>query len=126
MDAEQESRWAAAQGIGIGEDLVPAALRHLEFLAAVDRRRWLYDGPLLHRAIRRYPSPSILLPLQQHKRPLRLGISLFSDEVFHSSSVGVVLGIKFLSVIVAMFRTFDKLLVNHLTNTCLSKIRQNH
>ncbi|KAF7026991.1 hypothetical protein CFC21_039064 [Triticum aestivum] len=54
MDAEQESRWAAAQGIGIGEDLVPAALRHLEFLAAVDRRRWLYDGPLLHRAIRRY------------------------------------------------------------------------
>ncbi|XP_044974400.1 glycine-rich domain-containing protein 1-like isoform X4 [Hordeum vulgare subsp. vulgare] len=54
MDAEQESRWAAAQGIGIGEDLVPAALRQLEFLAAVDRRRWLYDGPLLHRAIRRY------------------------------------------------------------------------
>uniref|UniRef100_R7W9P0 Glycine-rich domain-containing protein 1 n=1 Tax=Aegilops tauschii TaxID=37682 RepID=R7W9P0_AEGTA len=53
MDAEQESRWAAAQGIRIGEDLVPAALRHLEFLAAVDRRRWLYDGPLLHRAIRR-------------------------------------------------------------------------
>ncbi|VAI80033.1 unnamed protein product [Triticum turgidum subsp. durum] len=54
MDAEQESQWAAAQGIGIGEDLVPAALRHLEFLAAVDRRRWLYEGPLLHRAIRRY------------------------------------------------------------------------
>ena len=55
MDAEQESRWAAAQGIGIGEDLIPAALRHLEFLAAVDRRRWLYEGPLLDRAIRRYP-----------------------------------------------------------------------
>ncbi|VAH71079.1 unnamed protein product [Triticum turgidum subsp. durum] len=54
MDAEQESRWAAAQAIGVGEDLVPAALRHLEFLAAVDRRRWLYDGPPLHRAIRRY------------------------------------------------------------------------
>ncbi|KAF7098008.1 hypothetical protein CFC21_099777 [Triticum aestivum] len=54
MDAEQESQWAAAQGIGIGEDLVPAALRHLEFLAAVDRRRWLYEGPLLHRAIHRY------------------------------------------------------------------------
>ncbi|VAH55396.1 unnamed protein product [Triticum turgidum subsp. durum] len=54
MDAEQESRWAAAQAIGVGEDLVPAALRHLEFLAAVDRRRWLYEGPLLHRAIRRY------------------------------------------------------------------------
>ncbi|VAH71082.1 unnamed protein product [Triticum turgidum subsp. durum] len=40
MDAEQESRWAAAQAIGVGEDLVPAALRHLEFLAAVDRRRY--------------------------------------------------------------------------------------
>ncbi|XP_014758188.1 glycine-rich domain-containing protein 2 [Brachypodium distachyon] len=54
MDGEQEARWAAAQGIGVGEELVPAALRQLGFLAAVDRRRWLYEGPLLHRAIRRY------------------------------------------------------------------------
>jgi hypothetical protein len=55
MDAEQASNWAAAQAVGVGEDLVPAALRHIDFLEAVDRRRWLYEGPLLDRAIRRYP-----------------------------------------------------------------------
>ncbi|KAG8090519.1 hypothetical protein GUJ93_ZPchr0011g28432 [Zizania palustris] len=54
MDGEQEARWVAAQGVGVGVDLVPAALRQLEFLAAVDRRRWLYEGPLLDRAIHRY------------------------------------------------------------------------
>ena len=55
MDGEQASRWAAAQeGVPVGADLVAAALRQLEFLAAVDRRRWLYEGPLLDRAIRRY------------------------------------------------------------------------
>ncbi|KAL5204335.1 hypothetical protein ABZP36_009206 [Zizania latifolia] len=54
MDGEQEARWLAAQGTGVGVDLVPAALRQLEFLAAVDRRRWLYEGPLLERAIHRY------------------------------------------------------------------------
>ena len=56
MDGEQAARWAAAQeGVPVGADLVAAALRQLQFLAAVDRRRWLYDeGPLLDRAIRRY------------------------------------------------------------------------
>ncbi|CAL4982992.1 unnamed protein product [Urochloa decumbens] len=57
MDGEQAARWAAAQeGVPVGADLVAAALRQLEFLAAVDRRRWLYEGPLLDRAIRRYKS----------------------------------------------------------------------
>ncbi|KAF8684882.1 hypothetical protein HU200_044092 [Digitaria exilis] len=55
MDGEQAARWAAAQEeVPVGVDLVAAALRQLEFLAAVDRRRWLYEGPLLDRAIRRY------------------------------------------------------------------------
>ncbi|EEC68555.1 hypothetical protein OsI_36873 [Oryza sativa Indica Group] len=54
MDGEQEARWLAAQGVAVGADLVAAALRQLEFLAAVDRRRWLYEGPLLERAIHRY------------------------------------------------------------------------
>lgn len=55
MDREQAARWAAAQeGVPVGADLVAAALRQLGFLAAVDRRRWLYEGPLLDRAIRRY------------------------------------------------------------------------
>jgi hypothetical protein len=68
MDAEQASNWAAAQAVGVGEDLVPAALRHIDFLEAVDRRRWLYEGPLLDRAIRRYPA--ISLTFRQHKRRL--------------------------------------------------------
>lgn len=54
MDGEQEARWLAAQGVAVGADMVAAALRQLEFLAAVDRRRWLYEGPLLERAIHRY------------------------------------------------------------------------
>ena len=89
MDAEQESRWAAAQGIGIGEDLIPAALRHLDFLAAVDRRRWLYEGPLLDRAIRRYRR----LPgfsTTQRGVCLRVEISFITP----SSSVGGWLGKK--------------------------------
>lgn len=54
MDKKQESEWAEAQMIGISGDLVASAKRQLEFLAAVDRRRFLYDGPLLERAIYRY------------------------------------------------------------------------
>ena len=54
MDNAQESEWAEAQNIVISEDLVAAAKQQLEFLAAVDRRRFLYDGPILERAIHRY------------------------------------------------------------------------
>ncbi|PKA52337.1 Nodulation-signaling pathway 1 protein [Apostasia shenzhenica] len=54
MDAEQEKEWLEAQNISISDDLVPLALKQLEFLAAVDKRRFLYGGPILERAIRRY------------------------------------------------------------------------
>ncbi|CAL9205448.1 unnamed protein product [Musa hybrid cultivar] len=54
MNRDQESAWLEAQGIDISEDLVAAARRQLAFLAAVDRLRCLYDGPLLDRAICRY------------------------------------------------------------------------
>lgn len=55
MEEDQASAWLEAQTIAISEDLVAAAERQLVFLAAVDRRRWLYvDGPLLDHAIRRY------------------------------------------------------------------------
>ncbi|KAK8942145.1 hypothetical protein KSP40_PGU019891 [Platanthera guangdongensis] len=54
MEKEQESEWLEAQKIVISEDLVAAAEQQLRFLAAVDRRRFLYDGPLLERAIHRY------------------------------------------------------------------------
>lgn len=53
MGMEQESEWNAAQSITISEDLVAAAKRQLQFLAAVDRNRWLYEGQTLQRAIYR-------------------------------------------------------------------------
>jgi hypothetical protein len=76
MDGEQASNWAAAQGIGVGEDLIPAALRHQDFLEAVDRRRWLYEGPLLDRAIRRYrrlPGPAF----SKHTRGVCFACGIF-------------------------------------------------
>lgn len=53
MEMEQELEWIEAQKIVISEDLVAAAKQQLQFLAAVDRNRWLYEGPALQRAIYR-------------------------------------------------------------------------
>lgn len=54
MEKEQEFEWAEAQEIEISvDDLVAAAKQQLQFLAAVDRNRWLYEGPALQRAIYR-------------------------------------------------------------------------
>ncbi|EYU44555.1 hypothetical protein MIMGU_mgv1a0014981mg, partial [Erythranthe guttata] len=54
MEMEQELEWKAAQSTEINVDLVSAAIRQLKFLMAVDRKRWLYEGPGLDRAIYRY------------------------------------------------------------------------
>ncbi|KAK9163477.1 hypothetical protein Syun_004379 [Stephania yunnanensis] len=54
MEKEQELEWVEAQKIVASFDLVGAAKRQIEFLAAVDRHRCLYDGPVLDRAIFRY------------------------------------------------------------------------
>lgn len=54
MEMEQELEWNAAQSIVIGVDLVAAAIQQLDFLGAVDRNRWLYEGPGLDKAINRY------------------------------------------------------------------------
>ncbi|OMP01665.1 hypothetical protein COLO4_11678 [Corchorus olitorius] len=54
MEKQQELEWIEAQKIEISLDLAAAAKKQLEFLAAVDRNRWLYDGPTLQRAIYRY------------------------------------------------------------------------
>ncbi|KAK1410357.1 hypothetical protein QVD17_36893 [Tagetes erecta] len=56
MGMEHELEWYAAQSIKISEDLVAAAKLQLQFLAAVDRNRWLYEDRTLHRAIYRYNS----------------------------------------------------------------------
>ncbi|KAL0332404.1 UNVERIFIED_CONTAM: Glycine-rich domain-containing protein 1 [Sesamum calycinum] len=53
MEREQELEWEEAQSTEINVDLVSAAKRQLKFLAAVDRNRWLYEGPGLDRAIYR-------------------------------------------------------------------------
>ncbi|XP_027914294.1 glycine-rich domain-containing protein 1 [Vigna unguiculata] len=54
MEAKQEMEWNEAQKIPLSVDLLVAAKRQLQFLAAVDRNRHLYDGPALERAIYRY------------------------------------------------------------------------
>nr|GEW99420.1 reverse transcriptase domain-containing protein [Tanacetum cinerariifolium] len=51
MDMEQESEWNATQNIMISEDLVAAAKRQLQFLTAMDKNRWLYEGHALQWAI---------------------------------------------------------------------------
>lgn len=53
LEKQQELEWLEAQKIEISLDLVTAAKKQLQFLAAVDRNRWLYDGPTLHKAIYR-------------------------------------------------------------------------
>lgn len=53
MEKEQQLEWLEAQKIEITVDLVAAAKQQLQFLAAVDRNRWLYEGPALRKAIYR-------------------------------------------------------------------------
>lgn len=53
MEPQQEMEWMEAQKIAISVDLVDVAKKQLQFLAAVDRNRHLYDGPSLDMAIYR-------------------------------------------------------------------------
>ncbi|KAJ8446288.1 hypothetical protein Cgig2_005819 [Carnegiea gigantea] len=50
----QDVEWSKAQKIAVSVDLIPAAKQLLQFLAAIDRNRHLYQGPTLDRAIHRY------------------------------------------------------------------------
>ncbi|KAL0797057.1 hypothetical protein Bca101_068434 [Brassica carinata] len=49
----QNLEWLEAQKIEISIDLNATAKQHLQFLGVVDRKRWLYDGYALERAIYR-------------------------------------------------------------------------
>ncbi|XP_048131223.1 glycine-rich domain-containing protein 2-like isoform X2 [Rhodamnia argentea] len=51
---QQNLEWAEAQQTVVSTDLVAGAKQQLQFLAAVDRNRHLYSGPVLDRAICRY------------------------------------------------------------------------
>ena len=53
MEPQQEFEWMEAQKIAVSVDLEAAAKKQLQFLAAVDRSRHLYDGSALERAIYR-------------------------------------------------------------------------
>ncbi|CAM8906430.1 unnamed protein product [Rhodiola kirilowii] len=68
MEKKQEIEWAEAQKISISEDLVAAAKRQLAFLSAVDRSRWLYEGPALHKAIFRYNAYWLPLLAKHHEK----------------------------------------------------------
>ncbi|KNA12464.1 hypothetical protein SOVF_125400 [Spinacia oleracea] len=54
MEKEQEREWTEAQNIVVSVDLLETAKKQLQFLAAVDRNRFLYESPALEWAIYRY------------------------------------------------------------------------
>ncbi|KAG6577614.1 Glycine-rich domain-containing protein 1, partial [Cucurbita argyrosperma subsp. sororia] len=70
MEKNQELEWAEAQRIEIGVDLVATAKRQLQFLSAVDRNRFLYEGPSLERAIYRYNAYWLPLLAKHSESPL--------------------------------------------------------
>lgn len=83
---EQESEWNSAQNITISEDLVSAAKRHLQFLAAVDSNRWLYEGQTLKRAIYRYNACWLPLLAKHSKSHVTIGplvVPLDCEWVWH-------------------------------------------
>ncbi|XP_057784319.1 glycine-rich domain-containing protein 1-like [Salvia miltiorrhiza] len=87
MEKQQELEWEAAQSTEINVDLVSAAIRQLKFLAAVDRNRWLYDGPGLDRAIYRYNTYWLPLLAKHSESPLFEGplvVPLDCEWIWHS------------------------------------------
>ncbi|EPS64776.1 hypothetical protein M569_10005, partial [Genlisea aurea] len=86
MERDQELEWEKAQSIEITTDLVSAAKFHLNFLAAVDRNRWLYEGPGLERAIYRYNACWLPLLAKHCESPLIEGplvIPLDCEWIWH-------------------------------------------
>ncbi|KAK9061940.1 hypothetical protein SSX86_019124 [Deinandra increscens subsp. villosa] len=82
----QESEWNAAQSIKISEDLVAAAKLQLQFLAAVDRNRWLYEDQTLQWVIYRYNSCWLPLLAQHSESPVTKGplvVPLDCEWVWH-------------------------------------------
>ncbi|KAL1545207.1 glycine-rich domain-containing protein 1-like [Salvia divinorum] len=87
MEKQQNLEWEAAQSIVISVDLVCAAKKHLKFLAAVDRNRWLNDGPALDRAIYRYNAYWLPLLAKHSESPLFEGplvVPLDCEWIWHS------------------------------------------
>ncbi|KAL2348971.1 hypothetical protein Fmac_002971 [Flemingia macrophylla] len=86
MEPQQEMEWYEAQKIQISVDLVVVAKKQLQFLAAVDRNRHLYDGPALERAIYRYNACWLPLLAKHSESPIFEGplvVPLDCEWVWH-------------------------------------------
>lgn len=86
MEPQQEFEWIEAQKIAVGVDLVAVAKQQLQFLAAVDRNRHLYEGPALERAISRYNACWLPLLAKHSESRLfegRLVVPLDCEWVWH-------------------------------------------
>uniref|UniRef100_A0A2P2LCG4 Glycine-rich domain-containing protein 1 n=1 Tax=Rhizophora mucronata TaxID=61149 RepID=A0A2P2LCG4_RHIMU len=85
-EMEQELEWLEAQKIALSLDLVGAAKEQLLFLAAVDRNRFLYEGPALDRAIYRYNAFWLPLLARHSESPVSEGplvVPLDCEWVWH-------------------------------------------
>ncbi|KAJ6340243.1 hypothetical protein OIU77_008075 [Salix suchowensis] len=85
-EKEQELEWLNAQKIEITVDLLAAAKQHLQFLAAVDKNRWLYDGPTLDKAIFRYNACWLPLLAKHAESPISEGplvVPLDCEWIWH-------------------------------------------
>ncbi|OIT19738.1 PREDICTED: glycine-rich domain-containing protein 2-like isoform X1 [Nicotiana attenuata] len=86
MEMEQQLEWNEAQKIVINVDLVAAAKLHLEFLATLDRNRWLYEAPALNLAIYRYYSCWLPLLAKHSESPFFEGplvVPLDCEWIWH-------------------------------------------
>ncbi|XP_030974427.1 glycine-rich domain-containing protein 1 [Quercus lobata] len=86
MEVKQEFEWNEAQKIVISVDLVAAAKLQLQFLAAVDRNRYLYEGPALEWAIYRYNACWLPLLAKHSKSQISEGplvVPLDCEWVWH-------------------------------------------
>ncbi|XP_065873751.1 glycine-rich domain-containing protein 1 [Euphorbia lathyris] len=86
MEIQQQSEWLEAQKLAICVDLLPAAKQHLHFLAAVDKNRYLYEGPALEYAIYRYNACWLPMLAEHSKSPIFEGplvVPLDCEWVWH-------------------------------------------
>ncbi|KAL2904118.1 Glycine-rich domain-containing protein 1 [Bienertia sinuspersici] len=86
MEKEQEKEWAEAQKIVVSTELVTAAKNQLKFLAAVDRNRYLYEGPAMEWAIYRYNAYWLPLLAKHLENPISddpLVVPLDCEWIWH-------------------------------------------
>ncbi|XP_078436875.1 glycine-rich domain-containing protein 1-like isoform X2 [Wolffia australiana] len=84
MEKTYELEWEQAQRIVISADLLATAKFQLKFLAAVDKHRYLYEGPVLNRAIDRYKNYWLpLIAQQDESSTVPLLVPLDCEWIWH-------------------------------------------